>query len=38
LEYSGLLSALPAHDACRLVRRVLTAPDVEWCLLDNSLS
>ena len=33
MKFSGLPSALPAHDACQLVYRILTDPDVEWCLV-----
>ena len=33
MKFSGLPSALPAHDACQLVYRILTDPDVEWYLL-----
>ena len=33
VKVSDLSSALPAHDACQLVYRILADPDVEWCLL-----
>jgi hypothetical protein len=33
VQFSGLPSALPAHDACQVEYRILTDPDVEWCLL-----
>ena len=38
MNFSGLPSALPAHDACRLVYRILTEPDVRRWLLDRSPS